>query len=443
MAEYLVPHSKEAEEAVLGCMLIDSEAVVLASEKLIAENFYDHRNQVIYGAMMALFEDDVAIDLITLVNYLETRGELKGVGGDAYLAALGSSMVTTANVEEYIDIVKEKYILRTLGAIGGQLQKDASLEVSESEEMLSKIEAEIMEVGQNKRTSRLEHIKDVLTSSYEDILDATTRKGALIGLSTGFKELDRMTLGFQKSQLIVIGARPGDGKTSLAMNIATHVGIKEKGIVAVFNLEMSATQLVKRMICSVAMVDMKKASEGTLKDDEMDMVHEAVRTLTTAPIYIDDTAGIGVAGIRSKCRRLKMRHGLSMVVIDYLQLIKSSGKRKDNRQQEVADISRDLKLLARELDVPIVVLSQLRREAERQKKPMMSDLRESGAIEQDADTIILIHRYQDEETENDNAELIVAKQRSGPTGSIEVGWRGDLTKFICKESFAMPPGIPF
>ena len=423
-------------------MLLDSESVILASEKLISDDFYDHRNKAIYAAMMVLFEDDVSIDLITLVNYLEAKGELKGVGGDAYLASLGNSMVTTANLDEYIDIVKEKSILRQLGAIGSELTKDAALEVNESSEVLSKLEAAIMRVGQDKQTSRLEHIHDVLTSSYQDIMEASTRKGELIGVSTGFKELDRMTLGFQPSQLIVIGARPGDGKTSLALNIASHVALREKGVVAIFNLEMSATQLVKRIICSEAMVDLKKASEGTLSDEEFIKVNEAVRVLSSAPIYIDDTAGIGVPGIRSKCRRLKMQKGLSMVVIDYLQLMKTKGK-TESRQLEVAELTRGLKILARELDVPILVLSQLRREAEKQKKPMMSDLRESGAIEQDADTIILIHRYQDETEGTDLADLIVAKQRSGPTGTINVGWRGDLTKFICTETGISKEYIPF
>lgn len=430
--EYIAPHSNEAEEAVLGCMLLDVEAVILATEKLVADDFFDHKNKAIFAAMAALFENNTSIDLITLVNYLETKGELTGVGGDAYVASLGSSMVTTGNIEEYIDIVKEKSTLRSLSSIGSQLSKDASLEVTEAEEVLNKAELAIMRVGQNKHAGGLEHIKEVLSESYNDLMEATTRKGNLIGLSTGFKELDRMTLGFQKSQLIVIGARPGDGKTSLALNIASHVALREKGVVAIFNLEMSAGQLVKRIICSEAMVDLKKASEGTLTDEDFEKVNEAVRTLTTAPMYIDDTSGIGVSAIRSKCRRLKMQDGLAMVVIDYLQLMQS-GKKTESRQLEVADLTRNLKILAKELEVPILVLSQLRRETEKRNKPLLSDLRESGSIEQDADTVILIHRYRDETDTMDLADFIVAKQRSGPTGTINVGWRGELTKFMCMD----------
>lgn len=430
--EYLAPHSKEAEEAVLGCMLLDVDSVILATEKLIADDFFDHKNKAIFGAMVSLFEANVNIDLITLVNHMETKGELAGVGGDTYLASLGSSMVTTANVEEYINIVKEKSTLRRLSAIGSELSKDAALEVNEAEEVLSKAELAIMRVGQDKHTGSLEHIKDVLAESYNDLMEATTRKGELIGLSTGFKELDRMTLGFQKTQLIVIGARPGDGKTSLALNIASHVALREKKTVAIFNLEMSAGQLVKRMICSEAMVDLKKASEGSLSDEDFEKVNEAVRTLTTAPIYIDDTSGITVAAIRSKCRRLKMQTGLDMIVIDYLQLMQS-GKKTESRQLEVADLTRSLKILSKELEVPILVLSQLRRETEKRNKPMLSDLRESGSIEQDADTVILIHRYRDEADTMDLADFIVAKQRSGPTGTINVGWRGELTKFTCMD----------
>lgn len=431
--EYIAPHSKEAEEAVLGCMLLDIDSVILASERLVAEDFFVHKNKAIFAAMMSLFEDNVNIDLITLVNYLETKGELKGVGGDSYVASLGSSMVTTANIDEYIEIVKEKSTLRRLSAIGSELSKDAAMEVTEAEEVLNKAEMAIMRVGQEKQTSALEHIKEVLETSYNDLMEATTRKGELIGLSTGFKELDRMTLGFQQSQLIVIGARPGDGKTSLALNIASHVALRENGVVAIFNLEMSASQLVKRIICSEAMVDLKKASEGTLTDDDFEKVNEAVRTLTKAPIYIDDTAGIGVSGIRSKCRRLKMQAGLAMIVIDYLQLMQTKGK-SESRQLEVAELTRSLKNLARELDVPILVLSQLRRETEKRNKPLLSDLRESGSIEQDADTVILIHRYKDETETMDLADFIVAKQRSGPTGTINVGWRGELTKFTCMDS---------
>lgn len=430
--EYLAPHSKEAEEAVLGCMLIDVDSVILAAEKLTCDDFFDHRNKAVYAGMMTLFEDNSAVDLITVINYLETKGELKGVGGDNYIVSLGNSMVTTANVEQYIEIVKEKSLLRRLTSIGNELSKDAALEVNEAEEVLNKAESAIMRIGQDKHAGTLEHISKVLTESYEDIMEATARKGELIGLSTGFKELDRMTLGFQKSQLIVIGARPGDGKTSLALNIASNVALKEDKTVAIFNLEMSAGQLVKRMICSEAMVDLKKASEGSLKDDDFEKVNEAVRTLTTTPIYIDDTAGIGIPGIRSKCRRLKLQKGLDMIVIDYLQLMKAGGK-VESRQLEVAELTRGLKILARELDVPIIVLSQLRRETEKRNKPVLSDLRESGSIEQDADTVILIHRYQSEDETMDLADFIVAKQRSGPTGTIAVGWRGDLTKFTCMD----------
>ncbi|MBQ9625361.1 MAG: replicative DNA helicase [Clostridia bacterium] len=430
MAEYIAPHDIEAEKAVLGSMLLDEVALGLSIEKLKANDFYDEKHKAIFNALKQLYDDSstVTVDLVILASFMETKGALEGVGGDSYLASLSDSVVAPSNVEGYIKIVKQKSTLRNLSEIGKMMHQDAALEKDTAEEVLNKAEAAIMHVGQGSFSGSLEHIKDVLAGSYQDILDATERKGALIGLSTGFGELDRMTLGLQGSQLIVIGARPGDGKTSLALNIASHVAIKENKPVAIFNLEMSAEQLVKRIICSEAMVDLKRASEGSLSDDDLEKVNEAVRTLAAAPIYIDDATEITISSIRSKCRRLKMQSGLSLIVIDYLQLLNSTTKH-ESRQIEVAALTRALKILAKELDVPILVLSQLRRVPEKKHTPNLSDLRESGAIEQDADTVILIHRYTDDETEMEKAEFIIAKQRSGPTGTIEVCWRGELTKF--------------
>lgn len=436
--EYLPPFSKEAEIAVLGSILLDNEVVYQAMEKLEPDDFLLKQHQEIFSAIMSLNDEDKPIDLLLLRNQLEKNGKLEGVGGVAYLATLGNAVPTTANVEEYIDIIKEKSALRKLAGVGSSMSKDAALETKDAEAVLQDAEQSIYNISQQKRAATLTHIKNALNETYEQMMLATTNKGKLQGLSTGFTALDGLTSGFSPNQLIIIAGRPGMGKTSLALNFASHVAIKENSPVAIFSLEMSSAQLAQRMVCSEACVSLQSAINGSLNDQDWDKINEAIKDLTRAPIYIDDTSGVNISGIRSKCRKMKKSEtGLGMIVIDYLQLMQTPSK-SESRQLAISEMTRALKNMSRELEVPILLLSQLSREPEKgtgSHRPMLSHLRESGSIEQDADIVMLLYRESvyssdEEEQEDTTTELIIAKHRSGPTGTINLAWMGEWTKYV-------------
>lgn len=427
------PNNQEAEKSVLGCMILDSAAVAVAVEILSPADFYSPSNREIFSASCALYEQGKPVDIITLLDELKRRGTVQSIGGVEYLVELSTYVPSTANAAHYIKIVEEHSILRRLIQAGGEIIKEAHSTANDVNEALDKAEKKIFDIAMRKNSDSLRHIRDALTNSYASISEAMSKKGGITGLSTGFSRLDYMTSGLHPSELIVIAGRPGMGKTSFAVNIAQHVAVKEKLPVAIFSLEMSREQLSTRLLCSQALIDMQKVRKGELNDEELTRIaREGLQVLSNAPIFIDDTPAISMIEIRSKCRRLKMDKGLSLVVVDYLQLMPGSG-RNENRQQEISELTRQMKGLARELQTPVLLLSQLSRAAEKRPdhRPVLSDLRESGSIEQDADIVLFIYRNSEE---GDNiAEAILSKQRNGPTGSIPLVWLGQYTRFVSLE----------
>ena len=429
-AAYVPPHSQEAERSVLGSMFLDPRAVFVAIEHLVPSDFYAQRHQHIYEAMCELCEVGKPVDTVTVVERLERKNQLDEDGA-VYVASLSSSVPSAQSIAYYIDIVEQKSVLRALIAAGHTIIADATKSDEEVAEIVNRAGDLLYKLAVKRRRDSLEHIKTALLAGYTAISEAMNNERGFLGIPTGFSLLDKMLSGFQKSQLIVVAGRPGMGKTSFALNIAQHVAVKEGVAVAVFSLEMSREQLALRMMCSEALVDSQKTRVGGLTYDDFDRLASAVSELGKAPIYIDDSPSITVMEMLAKARRLKKDKGLGLIVIDYLQLM--SGKdRRENRQQEISAMTRSLKIMAKELDLPVMLLSQLSRASEKRdsKRPMLSDLRESGSIEQDADVVLFLHResYYDKEADN-VSQIIVAKQRSGPTGDINVGWRGDQTRF--------------
>lgn len=440
MAELLTqdripPHNLEAEQAVLGAIFLEPSVIVTATEILSPEDFYRASHQRIFEAMVRLTDRGEPIDLVTVTNELDERDLLNEVGGVSYLTDLASSVPTAANLEYYAKIVEEKAILRRVIQAATHIVTKTFDESDDVTEVLDFAEKTIFEVSQNKATGNFKNIKDVLIDVYDNIEQLHHHKGDVTGVPTGFKDLDRITSGFQKNDLIIIAARPSVGKTAFALNIAQNVAIHARENVAIFSLEMGAEQLVMRMLCAEGNIDAQRLRTGKLEEEDWSKLTMAMGSLSDAGIYIDDTPGIKVSEIRSKCRRLKQEHGLGMVLIDYLQLIQGSGNSKENRQQEVSEISRSLKALARELEVPVIALSQLSRSVEQRqdKRPMMSDIRESGSIEQDADIVGFLYRddYYDKESEKENIiEIIIAKQRNGPVGTVELAFVKEYNKFV-------------
>lgn len=427
------PQSLEAEQSVLGCMLLDKEVIPNITEVLKSEDFYRDDHKEIFEAVMDLFERAEPVDLITISDQLKQRGTLDKVGGLEYLTNIATSVPTTANARHYAKIVEEKSILRKLIKTSSDILNlgyEASDEVSI---ILDRAEKSIFDILQKRNTKGFSHIKDVLVDAFNKLEELYNNKGHITGVPTGFTDLDYRTAGMQNSDLILIAARPAMGKTSFALNIAQYAAIHGKVPVAVFSLEMSKEQLVNRMLCSEVMIDSQKMRVGKLDDSDWQKMAMALGPLSEAPIYIDDTPGVTVMELRAKCRRLKLEKDLGLIVIDYLQLMQGRGK-TENRQQEVSEISRSLKILAKEINVPVITLSQLSRapEARSDRRPMLSDLRESGAIEQDADMVMFLYRddYYNPETEKQNiAEVIIAKNRNGATGTVELRWFGEYTKF--------------
>lgn len=431
------PHDDEAEQAVLGCILTDKDAAAEAMEVLKSEDFYKNDNAIIYDAITTLYAKSSPIDIITLKDELTSMGKLDAVGGIEYLALLPDKVPTTANVNKYIKIVEDKSLLRGLIKTANQLIDLGYSQNEEVEVIMDGAEKKIFDIMQRKSQKGYASIKDILVDSFSELQELYNNKQHVTGVPTGFADLDNRTAGFHKSELILIAARPAMGKTAFALNIATNAAVRYGYPVAVFSLEMSKEQCANRILCAQAMVDSQKVAKGDIDDEEWSKLAIASGELSeSAGIYIDDTAGINIAEMRAKCRKLKLEKNIGLIVIDYLQLIQGSGK-SSSREQEIAEISRSLKIIAKDLDIPVIALSQLSRspEARPDHRPMLQDLRESGSIEQDADMVMFIYRddyYNPQEAQTNIAEIIIAKNRSGPVGTTELLWMPSYTKFVNK-----------
>ena len=428
------PNQPEAERSVLGAMLRSSEASLLAIEALKAEDFYDSANREIFSAMCALAASGRAIDFVTLDEELTRRGKLDGVGGSAYLVELSANVPSTANVGAYIRIVDEKSTLRKLIAASESILKDCYSAQEETGDILEGAEKAIYDITMRKGGEQLQAIQPVLISTFEKIEELFKNHGRIEGVPTGYTELDDLLTGLHGGELVLIAARPSMGKTSIGMNFIENAAIRAGKAAAVFSLEMPAEQLAMRMLCTEALVDMQKVRRGQLSDEDWLRLSEAMIKIGPSSLYVDATPGITVSEMRSKARRLQLEHGLDVILIDYISLMTASGK-FGSRQEEVASISRALKALAIELNVPIIALQQLSRAptGRSNHRPVLSDIRDSGAIEQDADVVMFLHReeYFDPNTPDKNiAELIIAKQRNGSLGTVKLGWKGEFTKFL-------------
>ncbi|KMJ60422.1 DNA helicase [Bacillus sp. LL01] len=430
------PQNIEAEQAVIGAIFLEPSSLTLASELVMPDDFYRASHQKIYDCMLNLSDRGEPVDLVTVTSELANLKLLEEVGGVSYLSDIAGSVPTAANIEYYAKIVEEKSILRRLIRTATNIAQEGYSREDEVAGLLNEAEKQILEVSQRKNSGVFQNIKDVLVKTYDNIETLHNRKGEVTGIETGFTELDKMTAGFQRNDLIIIAARPSVGKTAFALNIAQNVATKARENVAIFSLEMGAEQLVMRMLCAEGNINAQNLRTGQLTAEDWSKLTMAMGSLSNAGIYIDDTPGIRVSEIRSKCRRLRQESGLGMILIDYLQLIQGSGRGGgENRQQEVSEISRSLKALARELEVPVIALSQLSRGVEQRqdKRPMMSDIRESGSIEQDADIVGFLYRddYYDKESENKNIiEIILAKQRNGPVGTVSLAFVKEYNKFV-------------
>ena len=430
------PHSVEAEQSVLGSILLDKEAMISVSETLVPEDFYKEAHKVIYESMLKLYNSQSEIDLITLTDELRDQGYSDDIGGIAYITSLSTVVPTTSNIKYYVNIVKEKSISRQLISAANDiinLGYDGSAKV---EYVLENAEKKIFDISQERATNDFQPINQVISEALSMLEKLYEEKNDVTGLTTGFRDLNKKINGLQRSDLLLIAARPAMGKTAFALNLVQNAALKGDASVAVFSLEMSKEQLVQRMIASQSTVELKKIKTGTLADNDWPRITDGMAILSGAKIHIDDTPGIKISELRSKCRKLKIEKGLDLVLIDYLQLMEGEGQ-NESRQQEIAKISRSLKILAKELDCPVVALSQLSRAPEQRAdhRPMLSDLRESGSIEQDADIVMFLYRdeYYNPDTEKKNiGEVIVAKNRHGETGTVELVWFGGIQKFADK-----------
>ncbi|MFH0703321.1 MAG: replicative DNA helicase [bacterium] len=433
--EKVPPQNIEAEQAVLGALLINPVAITRVVETLKVESFYKQAHKYIYSSMLDLFKDNNPIDVITVSNNLKISNNLEKVGGRAYVNDLALSVVTTANIEYYAKIVSEKFVLRELIKAGTEIVS-LVYEESDANQAMDTAEKLIFSIAQRKTMDNIIHIKDIVLDSYNLIEKRYNNRDELIGTPSGFYDLDNMTTGFQPSDLIIIAARPSMGKTAFCLNIAQEVSIRRKNPVVIFSLEMSKEQLVQRMLCTEAGINTTRLRTGHMQSDDWAKLNIAMGDLADSPLFIDDSPGTSVMEVRAKCRRLSMEYGnIGLIIIDYLQLMEGSRSGKMDRVHEISAISRGLKNLARELKLPIIALSQLSRAVETRtnKKPMLSDLRESGSIEQDADIVMFIYReeYYDQESpeKKGKAEIIVSKQRNGPTGSVDLIFDANCTKF--------------
>ncbi|MBR6645958.1 MAG: replicative DNA helicase [Clostridia bacterium] len=429
----VMPHNKEAEQSIIGAMLVDKDSTIVVFESVTEEDFYIEANKNIFKAQQKLFESDEPIDIITVSEALKAEDKLEAVGGVEYLAYLATTLPTTANLKQYIDIVKDKTILRRLIKSSAEILDISYAPGAESEIAQEEASRRIFDLLDDRVHRGIVHIKDVLLKAHDDLVNLYENKGRITGVPTGIDELDKKLFGLQKSALILIAARPAVGKTSFALNIAAHAAIKANVTTAIFSLEMSSSQLVSRIMSSHMLIDSSHLRSGELTDSDWDKIAVSLNDLGNAPIYINDSTDVGLSDIRAKCRRLKVEKNLGLIVIDYLQLMQ--GPKSESREKEIGAISRSLKKLAIELDIPIIALSQLSRAPDQRAdhRPMLSDLRESGSIEQDADIVMFLYRddvYNPDTDQKNVTECIVAKHRMGETGTVKMGWNGQFTKFM-------------
>ena len=431
--EKILPQSLEAEQAVLAAMFNDKDAILEVIPILKETDFYRHDHGVLYATMRNMNEQGVPIDLVTITAQLDKDGNLEKAGGITYVAQIANSIGSASNIVHYANIVKEKAVLRDLITISGNIANRSYDDAEDTEKILDDAERMVLEISQKRARSGLTPVSEVIDNTLTTLEILSQKKEGLTGVTSGFIDLDKMTSGWQKSDFIILAARPAMGKTALALNMAQNAAMATNEPVAIFSLEMSKEQLVNRMISSLAEIDQQTLRNGRIYGEDWVRLVNAIAPLAEAPVYIDDTPAISVREVRAKARRLKAEHGLAMIIIDYLQLMGSTG-RIESRQQEVSQISRSLKALARELDVPIIALSQLSRSVEQgtEKTPSLSHLRESGSLEQDADIVMFIYRdeyYNEDSDKKGQAEIIIAKHRNGATGSVDLSFRKEFTKF--------------
>ena len=430
----ILPHSIEAEQSVIGSMIMDREAIVVASEIVLGEDFYNKQYGVLFDTMVELNDEGKPVDLVTLQDRLKEKDVPPEVGSLEFIRDLITAVPTSANVKYYANIVAEKATLRKLIRLNEEIANTCYVGKGSLEDILSDTEKRVFDLVQRRNTGEFVPIRQIVMNAMDHIERASHNKGNVTGVATGFLDLDYRTAGMQPSDLILVAARPSMGKTAFVLNVAQYVAFKQDKTVAIFSLEMSKEQLVNRLFSMESKVDSQHLRTGNLSDAEWEKLIESAGVIGKSHLIIDDTPGISISEMRSKCRKYKLEHNLEMIIIDYLQLMSGSGRSTDSRQQEISDISRSLKALARELHVPVIALSQLSRAVEQRPdhRPMLSDLRESGAIEQDADVVMFIYRddYYNKDTEKKGiAEIIIAKQRNGPIGTVELVWLPDFTKF--------------
>lgn len=431
----VLPHSVEAEQSVIGAMLMDREAVIAASEIIIADDFYQHQYGVMFESMVELFNEGKPVDLVTLQDRLKEKDVPPEVSSLEFVREIITTVPTSANIKSYANIVREKAVLRRLIRVNEEIANTCYVGKEKVEDILSYTEKAIFDLLQSRTGGDFVPIRQVALNVLEKIEAASKSGGTVTGIPTGFIDLDYKTSGMQPSDFVLIAARPSMGKTAFVLNLVDYVAVRKGLPCMIFSLEMSKEQLVNRMLSMESNVDSQKLRTGSLTDADWDAVVEGIGIIGNSKLIIDDTPGISISELRSKCRKMKLEYGLSMIIIDYLQLMSGSGRSGDNRQQEISEISRSLKALAREMNAPVIALSQLSRACETRQdhRPMLSDLRESGAIEQDADVVMFLYRddYYNKDTDRPNvAEVIIAKQRNGPIGTVELLWRPEFTKFV-------------
>lgn len=430
------PHSLEAEQTVLGALLMDGSAVEKTLNVILAEDFYYEANSEIFDAIKTVHQFDIPVDIITVTNELKKRGKLEQTGGIEYLAGLTENIVSTKSISAYLDIIKEKSTLRKIISISNELIEKGYKENDDVQNLIDLAESRIFSLSQNRGSNDFSKVKDVLITVFNQLEERAKVKGSVTGIDTGYRDLNRMTAGLQRSDMIVLASRPAMGKTSLALNLAMNAA-KTGASVALFSLEMSKEQYIQRLISLESLVEISKFRTGALEDDDWLSLANVMNSISSANIFIDDTASISLFDLISKCRRLKIDKGLDLIIIDYVQLM-SYGAKSESRQQEISNISRGLKQLAREINCPVLALSQLSRSVEQRpdKRPLLSDLRESGAIEQDADIVMMLYRdeyyYKEESEKKGIAEVILAKHRNGPVGTVELVFIDRFTKFSDK-----------